>query len=172
MTTTLRIATLALVAALAGCGGAGEPDLIRTSNSGNGPDEFGIVPNKPLQQPQNLAELPPPTPGGTNRTDQTPQADAIAALGGNPGALAGPVQGPELIQYAGRFGVDADIRAQLAAQDRAFRETQRGRLLERMFGTTTYYRAYENQSLDQRQEMQRLRQLGVRTPSAPPEGAE
>ncbi|WP_375260671.1 DUF3035 domain-containing protein [Palleronia sp.] len=170
MTTTLRFATLALVAALAGCGGAGEPDLIRPVNSGNGPDEFSIVPNKPLEQPQSLVELPPPTPGGSNRTDQTPQADAIAALGGNPGALAGPVQGPELIRYAGRFGVESGIRTQLAAEDRAFRETQSGRLLERMFGTTTYYRAYRNQSLDQYQELQRLRQQGVRTPSAPPEG--
>lgn len=168
MTTTLRIVTLALVAALAGCG-AGEPDLIRPRSSGNGPDEFGIVPNKPLQQPQSLSQLPPPTPGGTNRTDQTPEADAIAALGGSAAALAGPVQGPALIQYAGRFGVDGDIRAQLAAQDQAFRDGRPGRLLERMFGTTTYYSAYSNQSLDQYQELERLRQLGVRTPSAPPE---
>lgn len=168
MTTTLRIVTLALVAALAGCGGAGEPDLIRPTNSGAGPDEFSIVPNKPLEQPQSLAELPPPTPGGTNRTDQTPEADAIAALGGNPGALAGPVQGPELIRYTGRFGVEGDIRTDLAAQDQAFRDGRPGRLLERMFGTTTYYSAYENQSLDQYQELERLRQRGIRTPSAPP----
>ena len=168
MTITLRIATLALVAALAGCGGGGEPDLIRPVSAGNGPDELSIVPNKPLQAPQSLSDLPAPTPGGSNRTDQTPEADAIAALGGNPGALAGPVQGPDLVRYTGRFGVEGNIRAQLAAEDRAFREGRPGRLLERMAGTTTYYSAYRNQSLDQYQELERLRRQGVRTPSAPP----
>jgi len=145
---------------------------VRLSNDGPGPDEFGIVPNRPLEQPENLSALPPPTPGGANRSDQNPVADAVAALGGRPGAAAGPVQGPQLIQYATRFGVNENIRGQLALEDREFRTQRTGRVLEQVFNVNTYFRAYARQSLDQYDELQRLRQAGVRTPAAPPEGAE
>lgn len=46
-----------------------------------GPDEFLVLPNKPLEAPANYAELPTPTPGGANRTDRNPQSEAIVALG-------------------------------------------------------------------------------------------
>ena len=158
------------LAVLTACGN-GEPDLLRLSNDGPGPDEFAVLPNKPLEQPSDLSALPPPTPGGANRTDQTPIADAIVALGGRPGAGNGPVQGPALVGYASRFGVQPDIRARLAAEDRAFRQQNRGKVLERLFSVNTYFSAYERQELDQYAELERLRRLGVRTPAAPPEGA-
>ncbi len=169
MTSEARIlATLALVGLLGGCGG-GEPDLLALTRNGPGPDEFSIVPNRPLEQPQSFAALPPPTPGGANRSDPTPLADATRALGGTPGGGAAPVQGPALIARTGRFGVEPGIRARLAAEDAAFRGERRGRLLERLFNTTTYFSAYERQSLDQYRELERLRARGIRTPAAPPE---
>jgi len=155
----------AMAAGLSACGGP--PDLITLTSDSQGPDEFAIVPNKPLQAPESFNALPPPTPGGTNRSDQTPEADAIAALGGRP--QAGQVQGGALIARATRFGVNGDIRRTLASEDLAFREDNDGRLLERLFNTSIYYKAYAPQSLDQHAELERFRRQGVRTPAAPPE---
>ncbi len=162
-------AMLALAGLLSACGG--DPDLLVLTKDDPGPDEFSIVPNRPLEQPANLAELPPPTPGGGNRGDLDPIGDAARALGGSPGGATAPVQGQALIATTTRFGVEPDIRAQLAAEDRVFREQNRGLFLERISGTSTYYSAYEDQSLDSYRELERLRAAGIRTPAAPPEGA-
>ena len=168
MTRPARIAlTLLAAAALTACS-QGEPELMRlTGGSGDGPDEFLIVPNKPLERPEDLAALPAPTPGGVNRADATPEADMIAALGGNAAAARGG--DPGLLSYAGRFGTDPAIRQTLAAEDLEFRRRNDGRLLERLFNVTVYYRAYRPFSLDQHAELERFRRAGVRTPSAPPE---
>ncbi|CAM4082682.1 DUF3035 domain-containing protein [Palleronia rufa] len=166
----LRIVAVVALAGLAGCGGT--PDLVRLSKDGPGPDEFGILPNKPLAQPTNLAELPAPTPGGANRGDQTPLSDAVAALGGRPGGATAGVQGPQLIARASRFGVDRGIRTTLAQEDLAFRQRNDRRPLERLFGTNVYFGAYERLSLDQYAELERLRRRGIRTPAAPPPGAD
>lgn len=174
MRPTLRIVAVAValsgLAGLAGCGGT--PDLVRLSKDSPGPDEFGILPNKPLAQPANFAELPAPTPGGANRSDQTPLSDAVVALGGRPGGATAGVQGPQLIGHAARFGVDPTIRSTLAQEDLAFRQRNDGRLLERLFGTNIYFSAYERLSLDQYAELERLRRRGIRTPAAPPAGVE
>ena len=164
-----RHLAIALVLALGACA-RGEPDLLTLERDGSGPDEFAIVPNKPLEQPQDYAALPPPTPGGANRTDQTPIADAAIALGGRPGAAGAiPARDGGLVSYAARGGVTPGIRQTLAQEDYAFRDRNRGRLLERLFSTNTYYRAYRRQSLDQYAELERFRRAGIRTSAAPPE---
>jgi hypothetical protein len=61
------------------------------------------------------------------------------------------------------------VRERLAREDYAIRDRNRGRVLERLFGVTTYYRAYSDQSLDQYEMLERSRQAGARTPAAPPE---
>ena len=166
--------TLALAAscALSACGiGGGEPDLLTLSRDDAGPDEFAILPNQPLQAPPSLSALPPPTPGGVNRTDQTPLVDAARALGGDGRTLAGgiPAADGAFLGHATRGGASPAIRAQLAAEDLEFRRANDARLLERLFGVNIYYRAYRSQSLDQHAELARWRALGVRTPSAPPD---
>jgi hypothetical protein len=149
---------------MAACGG-GEPELMNL-RAGDGPDEFGILPAKALEMPPDLAALPPPTPGGTNLTDPNPQAEAIIALGGNPnGGIAGDAA---LLSYTARYGRAPDIRQTLAAEDYAFRDRNRGRVLERVFNKTVYYGVYSGMSLDQQAELQRWRARGVPTPSAPP----
>lgn len=161
------IIALMAVLGLSACG-SGEPRLMNL-RTGEGPDEFAIVPPKPLAMPESLAELPTPTPGGANRTDRTPEADAIVALGGQPGGAGGIPSGDgALYAHAARFGVQEGIRSSLAAEDLEFRRDNQGRLLERLFGVTTYYSAYRNQSLNQRDELDRWRRQGLRTPSAPP----
>jgi hypothetical protein len=153
---------------LAACGGKGDPQLMNL-RSGPGPDEFAIVPPKPLELPENLSELPDPTPGGFNRTDQNPEADAAIALGGNPSAAGGiPAGDAALYAHAGRFGVDGGIRATLASEDLEFRRDNNGRVLERLFNVNVYYKAYRKQRLDQQAELARWRSVGVRNPSAPP----
>ena len=131
-----------------------------------------ILPTRPLQLPEDLATLPAPTPGGSNITDPTPEADAVAALGGNPAALSrkGIAAGDGgLVSYAARFGVAKDIRDVLAAEDLEFRSRKRGRPLERLFNVNVYYRAYLSQSLDQQVELERWRKAGVKNVGAPPD---
>jgi hypothetical protein len=65
---------------LAACGGKGDPQLMNL-RTGQGPDEFAIVPPKALEMPESLSDLPEPTPGGFNRTDQNPEADAASCAG-------------------------------------------------------------------------------------------
>lgn len=165
---------IALIAALAmaGCSSNREPQLMHLRSSSAGPDEFGILPTKPLEMPESLAELPTPTPGGTNITDPTPEADAVAALGGNPARLK-PGTGVSaadgaLLARASRFGATADIRTTLAAEDLEYRRKHDGRLLERLFNVNVYLKAYRPMSLDQEAELERWRKLGLRTPAAPP----
>lgn len=162
------IIALAAVLGLSACGNGGDPQLMNL-RSGQGPDEFGIVPPKPLAMPESLSELPEPTPGGANRTDQNPEEDAAIALGGKPGAAGGiPSGDSSLFAHAARFGVDSSIRSMLASEDLQWRRDNQGRILERLFNVNVYYKAYRNQSLDQHAELARWRKLGLRSPSAPP----
>lgn len=168
---TLALSVCAVL--LAACSSDKEPKLLNV-RSAQGPDEFSILPTKPLQAPSDFKTLPPPTPGGANLTDPTPDADAVAALGGNPAALtrAGiPGADAALMAQAGRNGIQPDIRNQLAVADLEFRRKNDGRLLERLFSVNVYFKAYRNQSLDQYAELARLRRLGVKTPAAPPDPA-
>ena len=158
------VVALALLVMLAGCGN--DPRLMNIRAEGDGPDEFGILPPKPLAMPASLADLPPPTPGGQNRTDPTPNEDAIIALGGRPGAGAGA--DAALVGHVSRYGLAGDIRQVLAQEDAAFRTDNQGRVLERLFNVNVYFKAYRKMALDQHKELLRWRQAGVRTPSAPP----
>lgn len=146
-----------------------DPSLMNLRASQDGPDEFAILPTKPLQEPKSYTELPKPTPGQANLTDPTPKADAIAALGGNLGS--GKLRGGEgaLVSAASRYGVSSNIRAALAASDLEWRKDNRGRVLERLFNVNVYYRAYEAMHLNQHLELERLRRKGIWTPAAPPE---
>ncbi|MEL6586779.1 MAG: DUF3035 domain-containing protein, partial [Pseudomonadota bacterium] len=96
-----------------------------------------------------------------------PEAEAIAALGGN-AARGGGADGA-LVAAVSRYGVAGNIRGQLAAEDLEYRRENDGRLLERLFNVNVYFDAYEPQSLDQHAELERLRRAGVRTVAAPPD---
>lgn len=162
--------TIALV--LSGCAAdkGSSTDLMRLRSTG-GPDEFAMLPPKALEMPSSLNDLPAPTPGAGNRTDQRPLDDAILALGGTPGASGGiPAADSALYAHASRLGTQSDIRSQLASEDLEWRRDNKGRILERLFSVNTYYRAYNDQSLDKYGELEYWRNRGLLTPSAPPEG--
>lgn len=164
---------IAMLAAsvLAGCAGSQEPRLLNLTSDQRGPDEFAILPGKPLQAPQDYASLPQPTPGGANRADPTPRADAFAALGGNAARAPGGTDAA-LIARATRYGTDAGIRQSLAGADLEYRRRNDGRLLERLFNRNVYFKAYRPYELDQYRELERFRAAGIRTPAVPPEGAQ
>ena len=170
---TLGIAMVAVLT-LAACGSDRTPNLMNLRSSSQGPDEFGVLPNKPLQMPENLSQLPTPTPGGKNLTDPTPEADAVAALGGNRNRLdlTGTVPGSDraLVSAVSRYGAQAGIRKTLASEDLEYRKKHDGRLLERLFSISVYYKAYKPMELNQTAELERWRRAGAQTPAAPPSG--
>ncbi|MEM9710137.1 MAG: DUF3035 domain-containing protein [Pseudomonadota bacterium] len=153
---------------LSACGGNSEPELLNLQR-GSTPDEFGILPTGPIEEPADYASLPPPNPGGTNRVDPRPEADVAQALGGRGGAAVSPAGDRALLAAAGRFGIDPNIRPELAAADLAFRRDNRGRPLERLFNLNIYFRAYADQALDQHAELDRFRAAGIPTPAPPPD---
>ena len=160
----------AMVLTLGACGNGDKvPSLMNVRSTTAGPDEFGIIPPKALEMPEDLAALPEPTLGGTNRTDRDPAAEAVAALGGNLGSREGVNSAHAgLYSYAARYGVTGGIRETLAAEDLEYRRKNDGRLLERIFDVNVYYKAYAPMSLDQQAELWRWRRAGAATPSAPP----
>jgi hypothetical protein len=159
---------LIAVLGLTACGS--QSGLRDMRDPSGGPDEFSIVPGAPLELPETLA-LPVPTPGGQNRTDATPNADAIAALGGAPtAAFAGgiPASDQALVAHAGRNGLEAGIRSVLAREDAAFRARRSRLTIFSFLGGDRYFRTYARQSLDAYAELDRFRAAGVQTPTAPP----
>lgn len=165
---------IALVAAMAlgACSSPEtEPRLMHLRSATEGPDEFSILPTKPLEMPADFASLPTPTPGGRNRADRDPDADIATALGGRPATPRGAVPAADraVVAAAARFGVDPAIRQTLAAEDLAWRRAHDGRLLERVFRVNVYFRAYAPMSLDKYAELERWRRAGVRTVAAPPQ---
>ncbi len=153
------------VLTLAACGS--DRGLRDYSRSSGGPDEFTVLPNRPLDIPTNMAALPQPTPGAANLADPNPVGDAIALLGGTGAARGGiPATDAALINSATRYGVAGDIRATLAAEDSAFRKRRERGLFNG--GADRYFRAYANMALDAYAELIRFKALGVQVPSAPP----
>jgi hypothetical protein len=167
---SVLIVTLCLLAA---CGNRGEDvTLSRITSTGAGPDEFSVLPSKPLQTPEDFAALPTPTPGAGNLTDQNPKADGVAALGGNPAALSATAPAASesaLLRHATRNGTQPAIRETLAAEDQQIRSSY-GRINILSLGPTDDYTdAYKDQWLDSYAEEERMRRSGVETPNAPPE---
>ncbi|WP_022707900.1 DUF3035 domain-containing protein [Paracoccus zeaxanthinifaciens] len=159
---------MAAMMALTACAGGSKLNNFRKVQSG--PDEFGILPTKPLSMPPDLAVLPQPTPGGANITDPTPKGDAVAVLGGNPARLADQgvaAADQALIAHATRQGTDPAIREDLAQRDARWRERNGRRLIERIIGSSVYQRAYEDVSLDAEAEQVRWQRAGAITSTAP-----
>jgi len=156
------------LAGLSAC--SGDPRLMNIRAGQSSPDEFAVLPSKPLSMPPDLAVLPAPTPGESNITDPTPQADAVAALGGNPARLDDrgiAASDQALVAYAGRAGTNPDIRPELAQADLRWRSRNARRPLEALFGTSVYQRAYRSMALDATAEQIRWQRAGARTSTSP-----
>jgi hypothetical protein len=159
------LGALGLVLVLSACGGRDDARLMNLRSPHDGPDEFAILPTKPLEMPKDFKSLPEPQPGARNLVDPAPLDDAVIALGGRPGAGGTDAA---LVGAAGRAGVAGNIREQLAAEDEAFRGRNGPLLLERLFGSSAYNRVYSRDALRADPELDRWRRANARTPSATP----
>lgn len=158
-------------AAVMGLSACGSNQLMNIETGQNSPDEFAILPTRPLSLPPDLALLPAPTPGGANITDPNPGADAVAALGGDPGRLSDQgiaAADGALVAHAARRGTDPAIRERLAESDAEWRSRNRRRPLEALSGANVYQRAYRPMALDSRTEQQRWQRAGAITQTSPP----
>lgn len=167
-----RAVIVLVVLTLAAC--SGDKGIRVLDSNGQGPDEFRILPNKPLETPKSYVELQAPTPGGSNLVDQTPIADAVAALGGSRKATQNngiSKSDGGVVNYVSRFGSSGNIRTVLAEEDAVFRK-RRGRFTNiRIVKEDRYNKVYEDHILDAYPELYRWRRAGVRTPAVAPEGS-
>ncbi len=158
-------ATLILAAlAVGGCQGRGIAGGLRAAGVGGSPDEFMVLPTRPLEMPKDMAALPPPTPGAVNRVDYQPKVEAIAGLTGRP--TEATTSGAALVARAGP--IDPRIRSELAAEDAQWRATHHGLFFERMFTRDQAALVYKPMVLDAPAELERLRRMGVDVPPPPP----
>ncbi|MCA0929527.1 DUF3035 domain-containing protein [Ruegeria profundi] len=163
------ILAVTLAFTIAGCSNIG---LRHLEAPGDGPDEFSVMPVKPLTQPKDYDFLPAPTPGGANLTDPNPKADAIVALGGSEAALnpntSIPSSDAALVTASSRYGVPANTRQVIETEDAEFRRKQ-GRLTRlRLFKVDRYEQVYRREALDAAAQNEAARRAGLETPSAPP----
>lgn len=164
-----RVSVVFVVAlVVSGCANQG---LRQLQSNSPGPDEFLVDPKKELVIPEDVAALPPPTPGQANRTDPDTYGELVTALGGrSTGDATGGIPSSDgaLVTAASRFGVTQDIRATLAAEDAEFRRGQQRFSQFKLFPEDVYNRAYRKQALDARAEAEAWRRAGADTPSFPP----
>ena len=157
----------AALVALAACGGSGDPRLMNLRNTESGPDEVLGPADRTDRDPAKHARASAAHPRGVNRTRSRPEGDAIRALGGNP-ERAARASG-DVITYASRFGVSPVHPRHAGRRGSGVPPPQRRTpLLERIFNTNVYFRAYRPLALDRYAELERLRRAGIRTPAAPP----
>jgi hypothetical protein len=162
----ISIAGLLLGAfAVGGCAEGGLAANLRSAGVGGSPDEFLVLPTRPLEMPTDLRTLPPPAPGTVNRVDYRPHSEAIAGLTGRTGPV-GTASGAPLVARVG--AANPEIRVQLAVEDVEWRRTHRGRLLERWFSRDQDALVYRQQALPAPSEFDRMRASGLRVPPAPP----
>jgi hypothetical protein len=152
--------------ALAACGDGGIAGTLRSSGVTSTPDEFLVLPTRPLEMPENFTALPSPTPGAVNRVDIQPHVEAIAGLTGAPGP-AGNADGTVLVAEAGPR--QPGVRQALAIEDVEWRNTHHGLLIPRLIAKDKDTVTYQPMILDSAAEFLRLRAAGIEQPPAPPE---
>jgi hypothetical protein len=173
MPKTLRQAPLAflllpLVLAVSGCSEGGLAGALRSSGATSTPDEFLVLPTRPLEIPDDLASLPPPTPGAPNRVEYQPETLAVTGLTGQQGT-ARTASGAALLARAGAASNDPLIRTRLAQEDAEYRASHGGRLLERLFARDQDALVYRDMTLDAAAAYEQMRARGVQLSAPPPD---
>jgi hypothetical protein len=132
---------------------------------GTGPEEFAVLPSKPLIIPSNLRELPVPDETVENLADPTPKRDLIEKLGGSiDETKSAPKKDRDLLNYVSRAGVNSNIREELAEEDRKFLRRMRVLTGVKLFRVDRYNQVYRKMTLSAPKELERWRSLGIRTP--------
>lgn len=159
---------LPLAMILGGCSDGGVAGALRSSGVTSTPDEFLVLPTRPLEMPDNLAALPVPTPGQPSRVEYQPEAVAVAGLTGQE-VSARTASGAALLARAGVASNDPLIRQRLAEEDAAYRANHRGRLLERVFTPNRETLVYREMILDPGATYEAMRARGISVPAPPPD---
>jgi Protein of unknown function (DUF3035) len=159
---------LPLVLAISGCGQGGVAGVLRSSGATSTPDEFLVLPTRPLEIPDNLASLPPPTPGAPSRVEYQPESIAVTGLTGQEGQVRA-ASGAALLARAGAASNDPQIRARLAQEDAEYRASHGGRLLERLFARDQEALVYRDMTLNAPAVYEQMRARGVQLPAPPPD---
>jgi hypothetical protein len=132
---------------------------------GTGPEEFAVLPSKPLIIPSNLRELPVPDETVENLADPTPKRDLIEKLGGSiDETKSAPKKDRDLLNYVSRAGVNSNIREELAEEDRKFLRRMGVLTGVKLFRVDRYNQIYRKMTLSAPKELERWRSLGIRTP--------
>ena len=132
---------------------------------GTGPEEFAVLPSKPLIIPTNLKELQVPDETVGNLADPSPKRDLIEKLGGSIDETKSvPKRDKGLLNYVSRAGVNSNIREELAEEDRKFLRRMGVLTSVKLFRVDRYNQIYRNMTLSAPKELERWRSLGVRTP--------
>lgn len=158
------VAVAVAATALSGCGEGGVAGKLRSAGVAGKPDEFMVLPTRPLEMPDDLTLLPSPQPGTTNRVDYRPHAEAVAGLTGRPDVQGSG--GGALVAAAGPR--DPQVRTQLAQEDVAWRDPHHGLLLERLFARDKQYVVYGPMILNAPEALDTQRAQGRQVPAAPP----
>ena len=133
---------------------------------GTGPEEFAVLPSKPLTIPSNLKNLPVPASAAGILADPTPNRDLLEMLGCSiDNSISIPAKDKNLLKYVSRAGVDTNIREELAKEDRKFLRRMGVLTSVKLFRVDRYNQIYRKMTLSAPKELERWRSLGVRTPS-------
>ncbi len=167
MTPTWKVSAALLIGAVfaSGCQNTNLASVLREAGVGGSPDEFMVLPTRPLEIPQDLNTLPVPKPGSVSLVDYRPKESAVAALTGGPTAV-GTASGAALV--AAVPPASAGIRTVLANEDVTYRENNKGLFFQRMFTKDKEALIYSAELLNPKTEYNNLQAAGVRTYPATP----
>ncbi len=168
---TLKTAIiLTLAGGLSACnrdGNNGRP-LLNLRQSAIAPDEFLVVPQKPLETAVDASVLPKPVPGAESRVTIDFEDNLMAALGGRMRSSGRvPASEAALVSAArSNGGTTANIRDIMRDEDQAFREARSGKI-DRLAKKRMAVTVYDQMLLDPEAEVLRLQAMGVKTPAIP-----
>ena len=113
--------------------------------TGKGPDEFGILPPKPLEMPKTWPNCRRRRRAARTCTDPTREADAIVALGGDPArrAAAFPQATARWRAMPARYGVTPDIRQHTGRRGSGVPRATIRPPAGTLFNVNVYYKAYK-----------------------------
>lgn len=163
-----KIAILASLSVLAACSSDAPPVTLAEASIANGaPDEFLVLPQRPLEMPDDLETLPEPDLEAGTRVAIDPIAEAKRAVGGTGGSTRATATDQAMLAAARTVGVNPNIRAELRAETEAKIARPGG-----LAGFLDIFRisdrkktAFDDQRLDALGELKRRQAQDVRTPA-------
>lgn len=153
---------------LASCGEDKIAGTLQEASLANGaPDEFLVLPQKPLEIPEDLSVLPTPDPTAGSRVEIDPHAGAKRALGGTGGGYKASGADNTVLAAARSRPISPNIRQELRAEDAKKRARPGGFIgfFDLFRVTPREQTIYNDEKLDARDELIKRRAQGVRTPS-------